>query len=177
YRILSTTLDCGCTPDSLFMRRSVVRLDEEQNAEEEKQTIDDEHWAYDIPQLKAKESKFQCEASYLPFEDLVFGRMSYKGFNKEIEKMMKEKNTEQSLAEADRREKEMAVSDDEMAERFTSLVGTVGKKFAKKRKKAEKEKVTETPQDTIDTVQTDAPSKKKKSKKKKKEFMKPNEDE
>ena len=33
------------------MQRSVLRMEEEQNAEEKQRVIDDEHWVLDLPQL------------------------------------------------------------------------------------------------------------------------------
>ena len=37
------------------MQRTVLRNEVEQNAEENKQKIDDEHWVLDIPGLQRKE--------------------------------------------------------------------------------------------------------------------------
>lgn len=37
------------------MRRSVIRIEKEQNDEEQRRIIDDEHWVLDIPELQEKE--------------------------------------------------------------------------------------------------------------------------
>ena len=69
-------------------------------------------------------SRVVCEPSYVPVENLVFGRLAFKGMNQEIEAMMAEK----VAAEDTTKEKE--VSDADMANRLTK---NMAKKFANKR--------------------------------------------
>ncbi|XP_070574049.1 M-phase phosphoprotein 6-like [Ptychodera flava] len=121
-----------------FMQRNkdATNVEEEQ---EQQRRIDDSHWVLDLPELQAKQTKFTIEPSYVTCEDLKYGRMSFKGFNPAIEKLMKQQDTEQELNLAEEREKKVAVSDEEMAERYDSLVGTIGKKFTKKRHRSSQE--------------------------------------
>ncbi|KAH3769096.1 M-phase phosphoprotein 6-like [Dreissena polymorpha] len=118
-----------------FMKRSALRIEREKSEEERKQVIDDEHWVLDLPVVEMKESNFIIEPSYVACENLVYGRMSFKGFNPEVEKLMKLHSDQSKLEEAERKEKEISVNDVEMAERYSTLVGTVGKKFSKKRQR------------------------------------------
>jgi M-phase phosphoprotein-6 len=74
-------------------------------------------------------SRVVCEPSYVPVENLVFGRLAFKGMNQEIEAMMAEK----VAAEDDSKETE--VSDADMANRLTK---NMAKKFATKRDKSGK---------------------------------------
>uniref|UniRef100_H9GHL9 M-phase phosphoprotein 6 n=1 Tax=Anolis carolinensis TaxID=28377 RepID=H9GHL9_ANOCA len=76
------------------------------------------------------------ERSFTPCEDLLFGRMSFKGFNPEVEKLMIQMNSRFQEAEGTGEgdaAMEADVSDEEMARRYETLVGTIGKKFLKKR--------------------------------------------
>ncbi|XP_076449371.1 M-phase phosphoprotein 6-like isoform X2 [Babylonia areolata] len=119
------------------MQRSVLRMEEEQNEEEKQRVIDDEHWVLDLPQLTKREEKFIIQPSFSACETLQYGRMSFNGFNPEVEKLMKIHNTDSELEEAEEREKETAVSATEMANRYTALVGLISKKFSTKRKRNE----------------------------------------
>ncbi|NWU77983.1 MPH6 phase, partial [Onychorhynchus coronatus] len=74
------------------------------------------------------------ERSFVRCEDLVYGRMSFKGFNPEIEKLMVQMNSKCKEEEIEVDDKmEADVSDEEMARRYETLVGTIGKKFLRKR--------------------------------------------
>jgi M-phase phosphoprotein-6 len=37
------------------MQRSVLRIEQEKNAEEQQRAIDEEHWVLDLPELKQRE--------------------------------------------------------------------------------------------------------------------------
>jgi len=76
------------------------------------------------PAMRVGGSRVVCEPSYVPVENLVFGRLAFKGMNQEIEAMMAEK----VAAEDTTKEKE--VSDADMANRLTK---NMAKKFASKR--------------------------------------------
>ncbi|KAG7473480.1 hypothetical protein MATL_G00096260 [Megalops atlanticus] len=123
-----------------FMQRGLDAEVKKQLEEEEKRIISDEHWYLDLPELKAKENFIIEERSFVPCEDLVYGRMSFRGFNPEVEKLMAVMNT-QKQAEEEEEEEDVTrmdtdVTDEEMARRYESLVGSMRRKFAKKRERS-----------------------------------------
>ncbi|KAK2545683.1 M-phase phosphoprotein 6 [Columba livia] len=147
-----------------FMQRGLDSQTKKQLEEEEKKIISEEHWYLDLPDLKEKESFIIEERSFMPCEDLLYGRMSFKGFNPEIEKLMVQMNSkckEEEIEEDDKMEAD--VSDEEMARRYETLVGTIGKKFLRKRD----QRVLQ------DEVEEDVNSNTIPSKKAKKKFLKP----
>jgi len=81
------------------------------------------------PAMRVGGSRVVCEPSYVPVENLVFGRLAFKGMNQEIEAMM----SETAAAEDDTKDKE--VSDADMANRLTK---NMAKKFTTKRDKSGK---------------------------------------
>ncbi|XP_006835842.1 PREDICTED: M-phase phosphoprotein 6-like [Chrysochloris asiatica] len=119
-----------------FMQRGLDSETKKQLEEEEKKIISDEHWFLDLPELKEKESLIIEEQSFSLCEDLLYGRMSFRGFNSEVEKLMVQMNSKSKAEEVEDEAVELDVSDEEMARRYESLVGTIGKKFAKKRDRA-----------------------------------------
>uniref|UniRef100_A0A452IU60 Uncharacterized protein n=1 Tax=Gopherus agassizii TaxID=38772 RepID=A0A452IU60_9SAUR len=117
-----------------FMQRGLDSETKKQLEEEEKKIISEEHWHLDLPELKEKESFIIEERSFMPCEDLLYGRMSFKGFNPEIEKLMIQMNARYKKEEIEADDTaEADVSDEEMARRYETLVGTIRKKFLKKR--------------------------------------------
>ncbi|NP_001090153.1 M-phase phosphoprotein 6 L homeolog [Xenopus laevis] len=121
-----------------FMQRSLDAETKKQLEEDEKKIISDEHWYLDLPELKEKESYIIEERSFLPCEDFLYGRMSFKGFNPEVEKLMLQLNSRTETEEiVDEGKMDVDVSDEEMARRYESLVGTIKKKFTKKRNQKE----------------------------------------
>ena len=71
------------------------------------------------------------ESSYAVCEDLVFGRMSFKGFNPEIEKLMRKAEREKNPLKEDeilRQDKEADVQAAEVVQRY-SLTKTINRKF------------------------------------------------
>ncbi|KAK3096240.1 hypothetical protein FSP39_024860 [Pinctada imbricata] len=153
------------------MQRSALRVEKEKSEEERQRDIDDEHWVLDLPETKQKESKYVFDPSYTSVEQLCYGRMSFNGFNVEVEKLMKLHNASAELEAAEEREREISVPDKEMANRYKSLIGTIGKKFAKKRQRSEIKDMDDG-KVTIDLTQDNVPMKKKKNKEKPK-FLKP----
>lgn len=119
-----------------FMQRGVIREEQEQLSCENQRAIDDEHWVLDLPASAQSKCTFTVEPSFVVCENLKFGRRSFKGFNPEIEKLCKTLDSNQSLREAEEREEETSVNDHEMVERYQSLVGTIAKKFTKRRHKS-----------------------------------------
>ncbi|XP_048402721.1 M-phase phosphoprotein 6 [Stegostoma tigrinum] len=145
-----------------FMQRSLDTETKKQLEEEEKKIISDEHWYLDLPELKEKESHIIEEKSFVPCEEMLFGRMSFKGFNPEIEKLVAQMYSQNENEEPDEDVKmEVDVSDVEMARRYESLVGTIKRKFTKKRDRS-----------AIQTEETEASSRGGKCKK---TFIKPQE--
>ncbi|NXS51545.1 MPH6 phase, partial [Brachypteracias leptosomus] len=156
-----------------FMQRGLDSQTKKQLEEEEKKIISEEHWYLDLPDLKEKESYIIEERSFMPCEDLLYGRMSFKGFNPEIEKLMIQMNSKSKKEEIEVDDKmEADVSDEEMARRqlyifyylyrYETLVGTIGKKFVRKRD-----------QGVLQDEDEDGSSNTKPSKKVKKKFLKP----
>ncbi|XP_043734836.1 M-phase phosphoprotein 6-like [Cervus elaphus] len=123
-----------------FMQRGLDSETKRQLEEEEKKIISEEHWYLDLPELKEKESFIIEEQSFLLCEDLLYGRMSFRGFNPEVEKLMLQMNSKNKAEEVEEQTVELDVSDEEMARRYETSVGTIGKKFAKKRDRAIYEK-------------------------------------
>ncbi|RNA33687.1 M-phase phospho 6 [Brachionus plicatilis] len=117
-----------------FMKRTAIERQEELAFEEQQRQIDDEHWYLDIDKEKKVESNVGSvivESSYSIFDGVGFGRMSFNGFNPQIEKLMKPTD-EESKQKSDSDEKE--INDEEMAEHFSnSLETTINKKFVAKR--------------------------------------------
>lgn len=117
-----------------FMQRGLDSENQKQLEEEERKTIRDEHWYLDLPELKEKESFIIEEQSFSLCEDLLYGRMPFRGFNPEVEKFMLQMNSRNRVAAAEEEETvEADVSEEEMARRYETLEGTIGKMFAKNR--------------------------------------------
>lgn len=68
------------------------------------------------------------ETSISNCKNLIEGRLSFGGMNPEIEKLMANDYIKQ--LEAEERRKEKDITDVEMAEGYSTLVDTIGKKFA-----------------------------------------------
>ncbi|KAF7224926.1 M-phase phosphoprotein 6 [Nothobranchius furzeri] len=117
-----------------FMQRGLDAETKKQLDEDEKRIISDEHWHLDLPELKSKENRIVEEKSFGPCEELLFGRLSFRGFNPEVEKLMALMNPKDEVEE-DVSQMQTDVTDEEMALRYESLVGTMKKKFAKKRER------------------------------------------
>ncbi len=81
--------------------------------------------------------RFATEQSYAKVENLVFGRMAFRGMNPEIERMLEAERIREEEEAASRQEAE--VGDETMAAHFGSLRASVGKKFATKRQAAASE--------------------------------------
>ncbi|KAM9753369.1 M-phase phosphoprotein 6 [Menidia menidia] len=117
-----------------FMQRGLDADTRKQLEEEERRTISDEHWQLDLPELRAKENLVVEERSFVPCEDLLFGRMSFRGFNPEVEKLMVLLNPpEEQKEEEEGGGMQADVSAEEMALRYESLVASMKKKFTRKR--------------------------------------------
>ncbi|XP_038070426.1 M-phase phosphoprotein 6-like [Patiria miniata] len=120
-----------------FMQRTQESNVQKELEAEQRRRIDETHWFLDLPEITVKESNFDVEPSFAVCEDLKFGRMSYKGMNPSIEKIMRSIEAEELEAISEQREREMTVSDEEMARRYSTLVGTITNKFTKKRNRTQ----------------------------------------
>ncbi|XP_019729558.1 M-phase phosphoprotein 6 [Hippocampus comes] len=118
-----------------FMQRGLDAETKKQLQEDEKRIISDEHWYLDLPEQRTQENLIVEEKSFVPFEGLLYGRMSFRGFNPEVEKLMALMNPHvgEPQADADAGRMQTDVTDEEMALRYESLVGSLKKKFARKR--------------------------------------------
>lgn len=99
-----------------FMHRRLDSETKKQLETEEKKIINEEHWYLDLPELKEKESFIIEEQSFLICEDL-YGRMSFQGFNPEVENLMLQMNAKNKAEEVEDETVELDVSDEEMARR------------------------------------------------------------
>ncbi|XP_054476511.1 M-phase phosphoprotein 6 [Anoplopoma fimbria] len=88
--------------------------------------------------LHTKENFILEEKSFVPCEELRFGRISFKGFNPEVEKLMALMNPrdEEEKEEEEISRMQTDVTDEEMALRYESLVRSMKKKFSTKRERA-----------------------------------------
>nr|ACQ58777.1 M-phase phosphoprotein 6 [Anoplopoma fimbria] len=121
-----------------FMQRGLDEETRKQLEEEEKRIISDEHWYLDLPELQTKENFILEEKSFVPCEELRFGRISFKGFNPEVEKLMALMNPrdEEEKEEEEISRMQTDVTDEEMALGYESLVRSMKKKFSTKRERA-----------------------------------------
>lgn len=159
-----------------FMQRGAIREEQEQLRSENQRAIDDEHWVLDVPMSTQSKCTFTVEPSFVICDNLMFGRRSFKGFNPEIEKICNTIDNNQALREAEEREKETSVNDEEMAERYQSLVGTITKKFTKRRHKSGVGDTDETDKTTVDKQDRNNSVPKTKKLKVHKKFLKPEDD-
>ncbi|PVD20322.1 hypothetical protein C0Q70_18476 [Pomacea canaliculata] len=119
------------------MQRSVLQQELDQNQEELQRAIDDEHWVRDLPQHLKRDDRYILQPSVTQCEHLVFGRLSFKGFNPDVEKLMKIHDHEEELLAACQREKEQSITEREMAKRYSALVGIISKKFTSKKRRSD----------------------------------------
>lgn len=122
-----------------FMQRGLDAETKKQLEEDERRIISDEHWYLDLPELKTKENLIVEEKSIVPCAQLRYGRVSFMGFNPEVEKLMALMNPKEETEEEeeeDFRKMQTDVTDEDMALRYESLVNSMKKKFAKKRERA-----------------------------------------
>ncbi|XP_063754156.1 M-phase phosphoprotein 6 isoform X2 [Eleginops maclovinus] len=118
-----------------FMQRGLDAETKKQLEEDERRIISDEHWYLDLPELRARENLILEERSLVSCEDLKYGRFSFQGFNPEVELMvmMNPKEEEEDKQEEEVSCMQLDVTDEEMALRYESLVGSMRKKFSRKR--------------------------------------------
>ncbi|KAH0564648.1 M-phase phosphoprotein 6 [Cotesia glomerata] len=111
-----------------FMKRTKEKVDKEKFQMEGEEYFENQL----TTKMKKESGKYVMESSYVFCEQLVDGRLSFRGMNPEIEKLMEQENNLKNLKEEIKRETE--VSDEQMAKRFkSSQVKTMGKKFQTKK--------------------------------------------
>ena len=72
-----------------FMKKSAIETQELIAEEEKNKLIDNEHWYLKTSKSEEeKQNKITVEKSYSIFNSTIFGRLSFQGFNPEIEKIM-----------------------------------------------------------------------------------------
>nr|CAD7596388.1 unnamed protein product [Timema genevievae] len=113
--------------DMKFMKRS------KEKALQQKEADDGFGFFSDVitEEMKQGSNKFIVETSFVPCEDLIVGRLSFQGMNPVIERIMQEE--EDAKREKVAPKVEADVSDNEMAHRYSTLVGTIGRKYNTKR--------------------------------------------
>ncbi|XP_067934280.1 M-phase phosphoprotein 6-like [Watersipora subatra] len=106
-----------------FMKRSAVDMQKDDEKELFKDTA--EHWVIDEQLAKKHKYDLDTELSHAMCEELPFGRLSFKGFNPAVEKLMRRLAGDESEGEV------IPEEDKQFAEEYAS-VSNVAKKFAKK---------------------------------------------
>lgn len=115
-----------------FMKKSKEKVYQEQEEEEGKAIF-----ASEVTEaMRMGGGRFIVEPSFVPCEDLIIGRLSYSGMNPEIERLMDLEKREKNPRPKEKAKPEADVSDAEMAERYSSLVGTMGNKFKSNKSKS-----------------------------------------
>lgn len=98
-----------------FMKRTKEKVEKQQFQEEGEEYFGNEL----TKRMKQESERFVIQPSYVFCEKLIDGRVSYKGMNPEIEKLMEaEQNNERALLEA---KTETDVSNEQMVQHFKGL--------------------------------------------------------
>ncbi|XP_034948330.1 M-phase phosphoprotein 6 [Chelonus insularis] len=115
-----------------FMKRTKEKVELQQFQAEGEEYFENELTA----RLKKATEKFTMEPSYVFCEQLIEGRLSFRGMNPEIEKIM-EHEAKMKRAKIEIK-KETDISDEKMAKHFeNSRVISMGKKFQTKRNRSQ----------------------------------------
>ncbi|KFM59940.1 M-phase phosphoprotein 6, partial [Stegodyphus mimosarum] len=109
-----------------FMKKSKEKCEKE--AEEERRKIMFENEFSDT--LIREGNLCRMESSFIPCLQLLNGRFSFRGVNPEIEKLMEENE----MKDMEKLKKMDGISNQEMAQRYSTLIGTMKRKFTSKRK-------------------------------------------
>ncbi|XP_043191122.1 M-phase phosphoprotein 6-like [Amphibalanus amphitrite] len=110
-----------------FMKRSKENREKEEEQEEYREVFHS-----NIPDDQGRRVTYQPDIAQL--ENLVYPRRSYGGQNPAIEKLMAEKDGQTGGAADESMEAD--VTDAQMADHYSSVVGTIGKKFRTKRQRS-----------------------------------------
>ena len=115
--------------DMKFMKKTKERVQKEQEDAEGKAMYSNEI----TEEMKKSGNIIFTETSILNCRNLVEGRLSFGGMNPEIEKLMTDDFTKKK--QEVERKKETDISDEKMAQEYSTLVDTIGNKFSGKRNK------------------------------------------
>lgn len=113
--------------DMKFMKKTKERVEKEEDDAEGQAMYSSEI----TEEMKQSGNINFSEVSIVGCRDLIEGRLSFRGMNPEIEKLMNDEYAKK-LDEAEKR-KEKDVTDVEMAKGYSTLVDTMDKKFQNKR--------------------------------------------
>jgi len=126
-----------------FMQKGVVVKVDEKEEMEKRIKRSKEHWVLGCTTGTGPEQlPYHFDTTAVVCEDLLpVGRMAFKNFNPEVERTHKQvlKLAKKKCTTTDREDEAEEISDDEMAERFESLVHTIDSKFRGKRKQPDDE--------------------------------------
>eukprot|EP00794_Sanderia_malayensis_P019071 gene19071-20986_t len=118
-----------------FMQRKREEILKEEEDKQYRDKLNKEHWYLDDINEEDLKDAAEMEPSFVICEDLLpMGRMSFKNFNPNVEKTYHELLRKRDTKIRGLKEDEESISDEEMAQRYESLVNTVSKKFNRKRK-------------------------------------------
>ncbi|KAM7283550.1 M-phase phosphoprotein 6 [Ixodes scapularis] len=110
--------------DMKFMKKSKEKAEKDAEDEEHQSLFNSDI----MNTIKKEGSMYICEESFVPLMGLLPGRMSFKGRNPDIERLMRDNELKDPQYS-----KMPGISDEEMAERYSTLVKTMAKKFTKKK--------------------------------------------
>jgi len=137
-----------------FMQKTASKL--QQEVEEEEIGALEEQWVIeslpkeylalissDEPSTKAAadDELFEYNLSITVLEQLSFGRMSFQGMNPEVELLMR--NEGKSEEEVSQQAPETSVTDEDMAEQYSSFVKNMDNKFKTKRQRRDSDSDSE----------------------------------
>lgn len=110
-----------------FMKRTKEKVDKEKDEAEGRAMYSSQI----TEKMLQGDLNYIFESSYVPCEDLIDGRMSFRGVNPEIERLMEL----ESNAKPVKREMATDVSDTDMVHYYSNVVETMNKKFQPPMKK------------------------------------------
>jgi len=117
-----------------FMIRGKEQVTESSEGKSKKRH--DSEWVVGGVDQITKNVPYSFDTSYVECEELLpYGRMSFLNFNPSVEKKYKELLHKANMKLSGDREDFDGISDEEMAERYETLVDTVAKKFKSKGKR------------------------------------------
>lgn len=118
--------------DMKFMKKTKVRVEKEEEDAEGKAMYSNEI----TEQMRSSGNTIFIETNISNCKNLIEGRLSFKGMNPDIEKLMS--NEDIKKIEAAEKRKEKDVSDVEMAKGYSTLVDTMGNKFKNRNRNKKK---------------------------------------
>lgn len=117
----------GAILDMKFMKKSKERVEKEQDDAE-----GNAMYSNDITdQMRRGQSFAIFEVSINNCKDLIEGRLSFGGLNQDVQRLMQDEYSKR--IQKIEKEKEVEISDLEMAKRYNPAVETMGKKFNEKK--------------------------------------------